>query len=160
MMLTFAAPNSKDVGMQNWNDIGASYPGVAKDRRTTSPDIKKEKSTLLSVMLKEIGVASHYVIINTERGSVLPSSPPPLAFNRVILAIVLPNIEDASLLAIANHPKLGKLVFFDPTDSLTPFGRLNGAVQANYGVLTTDEGSDLWQLPKLAPSSESVLSSH
>jgi len=47
------------------------------------------------------------------------------------------------------HPKLGKILFFDPTDELTPFGQLNGALQANYGLLVTPDGGDLVELPKL-----------
>jgi len=41
-------------------------------------------------MLKEIGIESYYVLINTERGSVTAATPPNLAFDHAILAIALP----------------------------------------------------------------------
>ena len=54
--------------------------------------------------------------------------------------------------AFVIHPKLGKLLVFDPTDQMTPFGQLRGALQANYGLFVTPTGGDLIELPQL-PSS-------
>jgi hypothetical protein len=54
------------------------------------------------------------------------------------------------------HPKLGRLLYFDPTDTLTPFGSLRGELQANYGLLATAEGSELLPLPQLPPASNGV----
>ena len=114
----------------------------------------KDKATLLSSMLKEIGVDSYYVIINTERGGVTPATPPHIGgFNHAILAIRLPeSVSDSSLVATVQHPKLGRLLFFDPTDELTPFGQLHGGLQANYGLLVTPDGGDLLRLPELPPA--------
>src|SRR5262249_4185671 len=96
----------------------------------------------------QIGVESHYVIINTERGAVSANTPPNLGFNHAILAIVLPSgVDTASLTARTKHPKLGNILFFDPASALVPFGQLPGALQANYGMLVTKEGGELVQLP-------------
>jgi hypothetical protein len=118
----------------------------------------KDKATLLSSMLKEIGVDSYYVIINTQRGGVTPATPPHIGgFNHAILAIRLPDgVSDSSLVAIVEHPKLGRLLFFDPTDELTPFGQLRGALQANYGMLVTPDGGELTALPQLATSANGI----
>jgi hypothetical protein len=118
----------------------------------------KDKATLLSSMLKEIGVDSYYVIINTERGGVTPAVPPHIGgFNHAILAIRLPDgISDSSLVAIVHHPKLGQLLFFDPTDELTPFGQLHGPLQANYGMLVVPDGGELLALPQLATSANGI----
>jgi hypothetical protein len=79
-------------------------------------------------------------------------------FNHAILAIQLPSgVDDSSLAAIVSHPKVGRLLFFDPTDELTPFGRLFGALQANYGLLVLPEGGELVELPQLAPSLNGVV---
>jgi hypothetical protein len=111
----------------------------------------KDKVTLLSSMLKEIGVESYYVVINTERGAVSAATPPNLDFNHAILAIGLPEGLDATTLkARLVHPKLGPLLFFDPTDELTPLGSLPGALQANFGMLVTQNGGELIKLPQLA----------
>ncbi len=111
----------------------------------------KDKATLMGAMLHEIGIDSYYVVINSERGSVTPETPAHMGgFDHAIIAIKLPEgATDSSLVATMTHPKLGKILFFDPTDELTPFGQLNGALQANYGLLVTPDGGDLVELPKL-----------
>jgi len=109
----------------------------------------KDKATLMSSMLGEIGVKSYYVVISTERGSVTPDTPAHLAFNHAIIAIKLPQgLTDPSLIATMQHPRLGRLLFFDPTNDLTPFGQIGGYLQANYGLLVTPEGGELIELPK------------
>ena len=205
MFLSLLPPNGQ-AGMQSWSDIGIWYTNLARERRDTSPELKrqvadltadrpallakmqalagfaqsniryvaieigiggfqphhatyilknrfgdcKDKATLLSVMLKEIGVESYYVIINTERGSVSATTPPNLGFNHAILAIALPaGMEDPILMARTTHPKVGRLLFFDPTDELTPFGRISGNLQSNFGLVVTPDGGDLVELPKL-----------
>jgi len=117
----------------------------------------KDKVTLLAAMLKEIGIDSYYVIINTERGSVGPATLPNLHFNHAVMAVALPEgADDPTLLARSTHPKLGKIVFFDPTDPFTAFGRLSGELQANYGMLVTPEGGELVQLPQLPTASSAI----
>ncbi|HYM33832.1 MAG TPA: DUF3857 and transglutaminase domain-containing protein, partial [Steroidobacteraceae bacterium] len=115
--------------------IGGFQPHPAVDVFKNRFGDCKDKATLLSTMLKEVGIESYYVVINTERGSMDAMTPPNLGFNHVILAIALPsNIEDATLLARATQPQLANILFFDPTDEFTPFGRLRGELQANFGL--------------------------
>lgn len=117
----------------------------------------KDKATLMSSMLHEIGVDSYYVVINAERGSVTKESPAGAPFNHVILAIRLPDtIKDSSLIASIERPKEGRLLFFDPTNELTPLGQISGELQANYGLLVGIDGGDLVELPMQAPSSNSI----
>lgn len=110
----------------------------------------KDKATLLRTMLREIGVESYYVVINAQRGSVTSETPAHIvAFNHVITAIKLPdNLTDPSLIAVAQHSKLGRLLFFDPTDTITPLGQIRGDLQANYGLLVAPDGGELVQLPQ------------
>lgn len=137
--------------------IGGHQPHPAADVFTNRYGDCKDKATLLSSMLKEIGVESFYVIINTDRGSITPSTPPILGFNHAIVAVQLPaTLSDASLVAVMQHPKLGKLLFFDPTDHLTPFGRLAGPLQANYGMLVTPDGGELVELPQLPATTNAI----
>jgi hypothetical protein len=118
----------------------------------------KDKATLMGAMLHETGIESYYVVINSERGSVTPETPPYKGgFDHVILAIKLPEgAADSSLVATMAHPKLGKILFFDPTDEMTPFGQLHGALQANYGLLVTSDGGELVQLPQLPPMTNGI----
>jgi hypothetical protein len=118
----------------------------------------KDKATLLSAMLKEIGIESYYLSINVTRGAVNDQTPPQMyLFNHEILGVRIPkDLDDPSVVAIYSHPSLGRILIFDPTDDMTPFGRLRGELQANYGLLVTPEGGDLVRTPQLSPSSNGV----
>jgi len=110
----------------------------------------KDKATLMASTLSEIGVDSYYVVINMDRGSVTPEMPAHVGgFNHVILAIKLPDsVTDGSLIATLPHPRLGRLLFFDPTNEVTPFGQIRGHLQANYGLLVAPDGGELIEVPK------------
>jgi hypothetical protein len=54
------------------------------------------------------------------------------------------------------HPKLGRILFFDPTNDLTPFGQIGGYLQANYGLLVTQEGGELIELPQQPSALNSI----
>jgi transglutaminase-like putative cysteine protease len=131
--------------------IGGHQPHAAAEVFNHHYGDCKDKANLLITMLKEIGVDSYAVVINTVRGSVTATTPPDLSFNHAIVAIALPpDLEATNLKATLVQPKLGRLLFFDPTDDLTPLGLLSGGLQANYGMLVTPEGGDLVRLPQLA----------
>ena len=137
--------------------IGGWQPHAANDVFTHKFGDCKDKATLLSTMLKEIGVDSYYVVVNTNRGAVNARTPAVNWFNHIILAVKLPDdAQDPSLAALFPHKTLGRLLIFDPTDELTPFGYLRGPMQANYGLLVSENGGELIQLPRLATSVNSV----
>lgn len=131
--------------------IGGWQPHPAADIFAHRYGDCKDKATLVSSMLHEIGVDSYYISINTTRGGAAPDRPAMIGwFNHEILAVKLPNdLNDPSLVAVLEHPKLGRLLIFDPTDEYTPFGQLRGELQANYGLLVTPDGGDLIKLPQL-----------
>jgi Domain of Unknown Function with PDB structure (DUF3857)/Transglutaminase-like superfamily len=138
--------------------IGGWQPHPAQDTFTNRYGDCKDKATLLSSMLREVGIDSYLVLINTERGSITPATPPLLGFDHAILAIRVPqSIVDPSLVAILNHPKLGRLLIFDPTDEITPFGELRGALQASYALLVAPDTGELIQVPQLPPSANSTV---
>jgi len=137
--------------------IGGHQPHRAAEVFANRYGDCKDKATLLSTMLKEIGIDSYYVVINSRRGSVDAQTPPNLDFNHMILAIRIPaGTEDPSLLATISHPQLGKLLFFDPTDHLTPLGSLSGDLQANFGLLEAPDGGELVELPQLPSRANGV----
>jgi hypothetical protein len=141
-----------------WFGIGGYQPHAAPDVFKHRFGDCKDKATLMSAMLKEIGIESSYVIVHTERGGVTSSTPPHLgSFNHAILAIQLPEgVSDPSLVATLQHQRLGRILIFDPTDTLTPFGELRGDLQANYGMLVTREGGELIELPQLPTTTNGV----
>lgn len=138
--------------------IGGVQPHAAVEVFAHQYGDCKDKATLLSAMLHEVGIESYYVVINAERGAVGPDSPPHIdAFNHAILAIRLPEgVIEPSLVATQKHPKLGTILFFDPTDRMTPFGSLRGPLQANYGLLVTPDGGELVGLPLLSPAMNGI----
>ena len=77
--------------------IGGWQPHPAADIFTHRYGDCKDKATLLSSMLHEIGVDSYFVSINTQRGSVTSQTPAQRGFNHMIIAIKLPDgIADSS----------------------------------------------------------------
>jgi len=137
--------------------IGGLQPHAANDVLMRGYGDCKDKSTLFAAMLKEIGVDAYYVVVNSQRGAISATTPPNLGFNHVIVAVRLPpEARDASLLSVSVHPKLGEIVFFDPTDSYMPFGSLAGPLQAGFGLLVTPDGGELVQLPVLPAIASAV----
>ena len=104
----------------------------------------KDKTTMTVSMLHEIGVESYYVIVNSRRGAVTPDTPAHVgAFNHAVVAIRLPDgVNDPSLLATLQHPKYGRLLIFDPTDELTPFGALGSYLQADMDCWSHPMGAN------------------
>jgi hypothetical protein len=159
-MLALANFMQKDIRYVGiWLGIGGWQPHAAQDVFSHRYGDCKDKATLLMAMLREAGIESNYVIIHSERGEVTPATPPHLgAFNHVILAIHVPDgISDARLVATMRDPKLGRLLIFDPTDELTPFGSLRGPLQGSYALLVTQDGGELTQMPQLAPVSNGTM---
>jgi hypothetical protein len=112
----------------------------------------------MRTMLRELNVESYQVAINTERGSITPNMPGHIGgFDHAIIAIALPEpLADPSLAAVYTHPKLGRLLLFDPTDDLTRLGDLAGALQASYALLITPEGGQLIETPRLPASNSGI----
>lgn len=134
--------------------IGGLQPHPAEKVLTRSYGDCKDKATVLSSLLKAVGIESHYVLVHTERGIFTATTPPTIGFNHAILAIELPpDKESETLGAVLKHPRLGSLLFFDPTSELTPFGSLPSYEQDNYGLLVTPAGGEFTKLPGLGAES-------
>ncbi len=111
--------------------IGGWQPHAAPDVFSHRYGDCKDKATLMRAMLREIGVDSYQVVINAERGAITREMPAHNGFNHVILAIKLPDgMNDPSLVAVTQDPKLGRILFFDPTrrvDSLWANRRISAS---------------------------------
>ncbi len=137
--------------------IGGWQPHAVPDVFSHRYGDCKDKATLMRTMLRQIGVESYQVVINTERGAVTREMPAHNGFNHVILAIKLPDdMKDPALIAVIQDPKLGRVLFFDPTNELTPFGQIAGYLQANYGLLVTADGGELVELPQQPSAMNSI----
>jgi hypothetical protein len=137
--------------------IGGFQPHSATDVFTHQYGDCKDKATLLSTMLHEVGIESYYVLIDTSRGEVNPDFPS-MRFDHMILAIRLAeNVKDGSFYAVVNDPKLGRLLFFDPTNPYVPLGYLPPYLQDNFGLVITSGGATIVSLPLLPPSTNRLL---
>jgi hypothetical protein len=137
--------------------IGGWQPHPASDVFSNRYGDCKDKAGLMRSMLHEIGVDSYAVVINHRRGAVTRDTPAHNGFDHIITAIRLPEgVSDPSLVAVSQHAKLGKLLFFDPTDEITPFGQIRGDLQANFGLLVTPDGGELVELPQQPTNMNSI----
>ena len=114
--------------------IGGYQPHAAQEVFASGYGDCKDKATLLSALLREVGIDSYYALINNNRDYLSPDFPSMLAFNHVILAILLPDPAVAtSIMPTLQHEKLGRFLLFDPTDDSTPLGYLPPSLEASQG---------------------------
>ena len=137
--------------------IGGHQPHAAGDVLTHGYGDCKDKATLLNTMLEEIGIQSYNVMIGIRRREVMPEFPA-LQFGHSITAIRLPDdMAATNLYAVVNDPKLGRLLFFDPTSEYTPLGYLPDFEQDSYALVVTREGGMLIHTPLLPPATNRLL---
>lgn len=137
--------------------IGGYQPHPAGDVFRFRYGDCKDKATLMSTMLHEAGINSHYVIIHTLRGIARPEMPSSI-FNHAILAIELPAGTNPTKYEAVVTAKSGqKLLLFDPTDSYTPLGEIGSHIQDRYAMLVTPAGGEVIHTPMLAPDSNRLI---
>jgi hypothetical protein len=133
--------------------IGGYQPHAAPEVFRARYGDCKDKATLLSSMLHEVGIESDYVLIDTYRGAVHPDLPSPW-FNHTILAIELPaNVKPELYRSVVTAKSGKRYLIFDPTDPYTPLGDLRGELQDNYALLVAGGGGELIHTPLLLPES-------
>jgi hypothetical protein len=131
--------------------IGGFQPHAAGDIFHARYGDCKDKATLLSSMLQEVGIKSNYVLIHTERGVVHPNLPSDF-FNHAIIAIELPaEIKTTAYESVVTAKSGKRYIIFDPTDEETPAGELRSQLQNTYALLVTDSGGELIHTPLLSP---------
>jgi hypothetical protein len=138
--------------------IGGWQPHAAADIFKNRYGDCKDKVTVLGTMLREIGVDSYYVLINTSRGTVDRDFASHRAFNHAIIAIRLPkDVATKGLYAMIDHPKLGKLLLFDPTSENTPLGVLPPHLQESQALIVTDDGGELIEIAAHPPEASQLV---
>ncbi len=116
----------------------------------------KDKVTLLSSMLREAGIQSDYVLIDSARDFVNPSVPS-VWFDHAIIAIEIPDdVKGNPYQSVVISKSAKRYIIFDPTDEYTPVGFLRSELQNSYALLVTDSGGELIRTPLQVPDSNSV----
>jgi hypothetical protein len=110
----------------------------------------KDKANLTRAMLKAVGITAYPVAIYSgDRTHVSQEWPSLGAFNHAISAIRVGPETQAP--AVLEHPKLGRLLFFDPTDPYVAPGFLPDHEQASLALVAAGEDGDLVRVPSAAP---------
>jgi hypothetical protein len=110
----------------------------------------KDKANLTRAMLRAVGITAYPVAIYSgDRTHVNQEWPSVGAFNHAISAIRVG--PDTKAPAVLEDSKLGRLLFFDPTDPYVPAGYLPDHEQASLALVAT-EGGDLVRVPSGSPS--------
>ncbi|MFN3323729.1 MAG: DUF3857 domain-containing protein [Bryobacteraceae bacterium] len=117
----------------------------------------KDKSTLVRALLAAAGIDSYATVIYWgEREYVRPEWVSPHLFNHMIVTVKAP--EDVDLPTAFDHPRLGRLLPFDPTDPYTPLGDLPRDQQGSRALVVAGEKGELLEMPLLPPSAHRVES--
>lgn len=110
----------------------------------------KDKANLLRDLLNSIDIKSYPVVVRAnDRYYVRENWPSPHQFNHVIIAVEVPREIDSP--AVKDHDKLGRLLFFDPTNPYTSLGYLPAEEQDSLGLILSPESDDLVLLPSSSP---------
>jgi hypothetical protein len=109
----------------------------------------------MRALLKAVGIDSYLVTISADdRTYVLPEGASPEQFDHAIIAV---KVSDGVALptVIADSP-LGRLLIFDPTDSITPVGSLPKEEQGSYALVIAASGGALLKMPLLPASANRI----
>src|ERR1051326_7489257 len=127
---------------------GAIQPHLAADVFSHRYGDCKDKVTLMTAMLREVGVTPIYVLANTVRGSIDRDFASLGAFNHAIIAIPLPpNVDSKAYSAVLDVPRFGRVLLFDPTSDVTPFGFLPPYLQENRVLLCAADHGERVDIP-------------
>lgn len=108
----------------------------------------KDKANLMRAMLSLVNIPAYLVSITAgDPAFVRTEWPSPHQFNHAIIAV---KISDQTVSdAVATHPKLGRLLMFDPTDQFTPLDDLPEHEQGSYALIDHPETNELLKMPVL-----------
>ena len=146
------AQRIKYVSIQTGIGRGGGYkPHSASEVLQKAYGDCKDKANVMRALLKAVGIESYPVsIYSGDRSYVRPEFASPQQFNHAIVAI---RVDDAvKVPAVAEHPHLGRLLLFDPTDEYTEFGYLPAHEQDSYALVVAGPQGSLLKTPSTPPS--------
>jgi hypothetical protein len=115
----------------------------------------KDKANLMRAMLKALNITSYPIAIYSgDPYYVREEWASPIQFNHVIIAVKVS--DDTQAATIITHPKLGRLMVFDPTDDDTPVGDLPEYEQGSWALIVAGESGSLMRMP-VTPAENNFL---
>lgn len=144
------------ISIQTGIGRGGGYkPHTAGEIFAKSYGDCKDKVTLMRAMLKVAGIASYPVAIYSgDPFYVRESWPSPQQFNHAIIAISVSDTTPRA--ASVEHPALGRLLFFDPTDPDTSVGDLPQQLQGSFALIAAGEKGGLVRIPTIPPDTDEL----
>jgi Transglutaminase-like superfamily len=139
------------VSIQIGTGRGGGYrPHTATEVFAKSYGDCKDKANLMRAMLKALGIKSYLVsIYSGDPNHVRQEWPSPHQFNHCIIAVKAS--DETQALTVINHPVLGRLLIFDPTDDITPVGDLPVHEQGSLALIIAGEAGALLRMPVTPP---------
>lgn len=135
------------VSIQTGLGRGGGYkPHAAKEVLEKQYGDCKDKANLMRALLRAVAMDAYLVsIYSGGRAYVRPDWPSPQQFNHAIVAVKVSASAEAA--SIVEHPQLGRLLIFDPTDPDTPVGELPDEEQGSYALIVAGEKGALLKMP-------------
>src|SRR6267143_1146680 len=110
----------------------------------------KDKANLMRAMLRAVGIDAIPVsIFSGDPAYVRVDWPSPQQFNHCIIAVRVG--DETKNATVIQHPKLGRLLIFDPTDEETPVGDLPIYLQGSLALLDSRDADALVVMPVTPP---------
>ena len=143
--------NIRYISIQTGTGRGGGYrPRASNEVFAKSYGDCKDKANLMRAMLKVVGIVAIPVsIYSGDANYVRVSWPSPHQFNHCIIAVKVSDQTQVS--TIIQHPTLGRLLIFDPTDEETPIGDLPSHLQGSLSLIDSKGENDLVRMPVTPP---------
>ncbi|MGB8507530.1 MAG: DUF3857 and transglutaminase domain-containing protein [Pyrinomonadaceae bacterium] len=143
--------NVRYISIQTGVGRGGGYrPHLATDVFAKSYGDCKDKANLMRAMLKAVKVDSFLVsIYSGDPDYVRAEWPSPQQFNHCIIAIKVSDGTQAA--TVVQHPALGRLLIFDPTDENTTVGDLPEYEQGSLALIDSPSSEALLRMPVTPP---------
>jgi hypothetical protein len=144
------------ISIQIGTGKGGGYrPHLATEVFEKSYGDCKDKANLMRAMLASIGIISYMVSITADDAAYVRAEwASPHQFNHCIIAIKIS--DDTTASSVITHPKLGRLLIFDPTDPYTRLGDLPEEEQGSLALIDHKETDTVLQMPVLPPEMSKV----
>lgn len=136
--------------------VGRFQPHAASETLAKSYGDCKDKANLMRSLLSAVGIVSYPLAVSADdRSFVRPEWPSPAQFNHVIIAIKTPAAKGQP--AAVQHPALGTLLLFDPTDEHTVLGDLPQDEQGGAALLAAGDAGGLITIPTIPSEANRLI---
>lgn len=145
------AQNVKYVSIQTGIGRGGGYrPHSAKEVFEKAYGDCKDKANLMRALLMAVDITAFPVAIYSgDPTYVREQWPSPQQFNHCIIAVKVSDQTQCE--SVVQHPSLGRLLIFDPTDDNTPVGDLPDHEQGSLALIVAGDAGVLLRMPQAAP---------